>query len=65
MMLSLAPIDTGAAERTFLALKCVDLDAAVDEELSPLPREADLLAAPPQHARRDSALEQIHGYPPG
>jgi len=30
MMLSLAPIDTGAAERTFLALKCIDLDAAVD-----------------------------------
>src|SRR5712664_1767184 len=30
MMLSLAPIDTGAAERTFPALKCVDLDAAID-----------------------------------
>ena len=41
MMLSLAPIDAGAAERTFVALECVDLDAA--DELSPLPREADLL----------------------
>jgi hypothetical protein len=61
MMLSLAPTDAGAAERTFVALECVDLDAAADEELSPLPREADLLAAPLQHARRDPALEQTHG----
>ena len=65
MMLSLAPIDASAAERTFIAFERINLDAAADQELSPLPGEADNLAAPPQHACCDPALEQIHGNPSG
>ncbi len=58
VMLTLAPIDAGATERTLLALKHVDLDAATDEKLSPLPGEAHHLVAPLKHVRRRSSARR-------
>lgn len=61
MMLTLAPIDAGAAERTFVALEVFDFDAEPDQELTSLSGEVHDVAVPTEHSFSDPALEETYG----